>query len=82
MVFWQREHVTISLTLGKIDSLPHIFVQLGDIHFSTLADNRLHPEAMPEPTEENPVPLVKDMPLVAMKDVYIGRGGRRRGAKV
>jgi len=55
---------------------------LGDIHFSTLADNRLHPEAMPEPTEENPVPLVKDMPLVAMKDVYIGRGGRRRGAKV
>ena len=73
MVFWQRENITISLTLGKIDSLPNISGQLGDIHFSTLADNRLHPEAMTEPTEETPVPLVKDMPLVAMKDVYVGR---------
>jgi len=78
MVFWQRENITISLTLGKIDSLPNISVQLGNIHFSTLADNRLHPEAMTEPTVENPVPLVKDIPLVAMKDVYVGAGALRR----
>jgi hypothetical protein len=78
MDFWQRGNITISLTHGKIDFLPNISVQLGDIHFSTLADNRLHPEAMTEPTEENPVPLVKDMPLVAMKDLYVGTGMLRR----
>jgi hypothetical protein len=78
MVFWQRDNITISLTLGKIDSLPYISVQLGNIHFSTLADNRLHPEAMTEPTEDNPVPLVKDMPIGAMKDVYVGKKGVRR----
>jgi len=74
MDFWQRRNFIILPTLGKIDSLRNVSFNLGEIHWSTLADNRLHPEGMAEPTEENPVPGVKDMSVVALKNVYVGTG--------
>lgn len=41
-----------------------------------LANNRFRPEVMGEPTEENPVPAVKDLSDSEMKSVYIFPGNK------
>ena len=62
---------TISLILGKIGSLQNDTLNSGTNLQKNLADIRFRPELMPQPTEINPVPLLKQLSNTALKRLFV-----------